>query len=92
MAKRPQNGDIHNHFDYEIRTDSAQQLKKVLFFVAQGSQPHRKWLSGSRVAKSTTTPAAKSSHFGAAAQEGDVFLAQMAKWPQNGDIHNHSGL
>ena len=55
MAKRLQSGDIHNHIDRKKCRDSAQQLKRVLFFVAQGGGRYRKWPNGCRVATSTTT-------------------------------------
>ena len=55
MAKRLQSGDIHNHIDRRKCRDSAQQLKRLLFFVAQGGPTYRKWPNGCRVATSTTT-------------------------------------
>ena len=59
MAKRLQSGDIHNHTDRKKCRDSAQQLKRLLFFVAQGGATYRKWPNGCRVATSTTTLTAK---------------------------------
>ena len=59
MAKRLQSGDIHNYVDRKKCRDSAQQSKRVLFFVAQGGAPYRKWANDCRVATSTTTLTAK---------------------------------
>ena len=55
MAKRLQSDDIHNHTDRKKCRYSAQKLKRLLFFVAQGGATYRKWPNGCRVATSTTT-------------------------------------